>query len=119
MTAPNQLWCMDFKGYFSTGDGTRCDPFTITDAFSRYLIRCQTVPRLDHSEALSVCEAAMREYGLPIRIRTDNGTPFAGKGLLGLSKLSLSWMKMGILHERINQSGRRSKTDGMSACTER
>jgi len=40
VTAPNQLWCMDFKGYFSTGDGTRCDPFTITDAHSRYLIRC-------------------------------------------------------------------------------
>ena len=105
VTAPNQLWCMDFKGYFSTGDGTRCDPFTITDAYSRYLIRCQTVSRLDHSEALSVCESAMREYGLPIRIRTDNGTPFAGKGLLGLSKLSLNWMKMGILHERI-QPGR-------------
>ena len=47
VTAPNQLWCMDFKGYFSTGDGTRCDPFTITDAHSRYLIRCQTVSRMD------------------------------------------------------------------------
>ena len=43
VTAPNQLWCMDFKGYFSTGDGARCDPFTITDAHSRYLIRCPSV----------------------------------------------------------------------------
>jgi transposase InsO family protein len=49
VTAPNQLWCMDFKGYFSTGDGTRCDPFTITDAHSRYLIRCQIVSRMDLS----------------------------------------------------------------------
>src|ERR1700709_1712591 len=47
----------------------------------------------------------MREYGMPTRIRTDNGAPFAGTGLLGLSKLSLSWTKMGIIHERI-QPGR-------------
>jgi transposase InsO family protein len=105
VTAPNQLWCMDFKGYFSTGDGTRCDPFTITDAHSRYLIRCQIVSRMDLSQVRAVCEAAMREYGMPSRIRTDNGAPFAGTGLLGLSKLSLIWMKMGIIHERI-QPGR-------------
>jgi transposase InsO family protein len=105
VTAPNQLWCMDFKGYFMTGDGTRCDPFTITDAHSRYLIRCQVVSRMDLSQVRAICEAAMREYGLPARIRTDNGAPFAGTGLLGLSKLSLGWMKMGIVHERI-QPGR-------------
>src|SRR5260370_599674 len=105
VTAPNQLWCMDFKGYFSTGDGTRCDPFTITDDHSRYLIRCQIVSRMDLSQVRAVCEAAMREYGMPTRIRTDNGAPFAGTGLLGLSKLSLGWMKMGIVHERI-QPGR-------------
>jgi transposase InsO family protein len=105
VTAPNQLWCMDFKGYFATGDGSRCDPFTITDAHSRYLIRCQIVSRMDLSQVRAVCEAAMREYGMPSRIRTDNGAPFAGTGLLGLSKLSLGWMKMGIIHERI-QPGR-------------
>lgn len=105
VTAPNQLWCMDFKGYFSTGDGTRCDPLTITDAHSRYLIRCQIVSRMDLSEVTAVCEAAMREYGMPARIRTDNGAPFAGTGLLGMSKLSLGWRKLGIVHERI-QPGR-------------
>jgi len=105
VSAPNQLWCMDFKGYFNTGDGTRCDPFTITDAHSRFLIRCQIVSRMDLSQVRAVCEAAMREYGMPARIRTDNGAPFAGTGLLGLSKLSLGWMKMGIVHERI-QPGR-------------
>jgi transposase InsO family protein len=55
--------------------------------------------------ANDVCEAAMREYGMPSRIRTDNGAPFAGTGLLGLPKLSLGWMKIGIIHERI-QPGR-------------
>jgi hypothetical protein len=64
------------------------DPFTITDAHSRYLIRCQIVSRMDLSQVRAICEAAMREYGVPARIRTDNGAPFAGTGLLGLSKLS-------------------------------
>jgi transposase InsO family protein len=105
VTAPNQLWCMDFKGYFLTGDGYRCDPFTITDAHSRFLIRCQAVTRMDLAQVSAVCDAAMREYGMPERIRTDNGAPFAGVGLLGLSKLSLGWMKLGIVHERI-QPGR-------------
>jgi transposase InsO family protein len=57
------------------------------------------------SQVRAICEAAMREYGMPARIRTDNGAPFAGTGLLGLSKLSLGWMKLGIVHERI-QAGR-------------
>src|SRR5580704_9059184 len=105
VTAPNQLWCMDFKGYFLTGDGYRCDPFTITDAHSRFLIRCQAVARMDLAQVSAVCDAAMREFGMPERIRTDNGAPFAGVGLLGLSKLSLGWMKLGIIHERI-QPGR-------------
>ena len=67
--------------------------------------RCQTVSRMDFDQVRAVCEAAMREYGMPLRIRTDNGAPFAGAGLLGLSKLSLGWMKLGIVHERI-QPGR-------------
>jgi len=114
VTGPNQLWCMDFKGYFATGDGKRCDPFTITDAHSRYLIRCQIVSRMDLSQVRAICEAAMREYGMPARIRTDNGAPFAGTGLQGLSKLSLGWMKLGIVHERIpagrpQQNGRHER----------
>ena len=114
VTAPNQLWCMDFKGYFMTGDGCRCDPFTITDAHSRFLIRCQVVGRMDLAQVSAVCDAAMREYGVPERIRTDNGAPFAGTGLLGLSKLSLGWTKLGILHERIQpgkpqQNGRHER----------
>ncbi len=89
-------------------------PLYITDAYSRYLIRCQTVSRMDLSQVVAVCEAAMREYGMPTRIRTDNGTPFAANGLLGLSKLSLSWTKMEIVHERIRpgkpqQNGRHER----------
>ena len=115
VTGPNQLWCMDFKGYFVTGDGKRCDPFTITDAHSRYLIRCQIVSRMDLSQVRAICEAAMREYGLPARIRTDNGAPFAGTGLLGLSKLSLGWMKLGIVMSAFKQADR-NKTVAMNGC---
>jgi transposase InsO family protein len=114
--APNQLWCMDFKGYFLTGDGYRCDPFTITDVHSRFLIRCQAVARMDLAQVSAVCDAAIREFGVPERIRTDNGAPFAGVGLLGLSKLSLGWMKLGIVHERI-QPGRPNRTEDTSGCT--
>ena len=60
---------------------------------------------MDLSQVRAVYEAAMREYGMPARIRTDNGAPFAGTGLLGLSKLSLGWMKLGIAHERIQAGG--------------
>jgi transposase InsO family protein len=121
VTAPNQLWCMDFKGWFRTGNGHRCDPFTITDAYSRYLIRCQAVTRMDTAQVLAICEDAMREYGVPDRIRTDNGNPFSGTGVLGLSRLSLNWVRLGIVHERIQpgkpqQNGSlRSRSDSMSS----
>jgi hypothetical protein len=63
------------RGNFSTGDGEH-DPFTITDAYSRYLIRCQIVSHMGLSQVRAICDAAMREYGVPARIRTDNGAPF-------------------------------------------
>jgi transposase-like protein len=75
-------WCMDFKGYFTTGDGKRCDPFAMTDAHSRYLIRCQIASRMDLSQVRAICGASMREYGLPARIRTDNGA-VCGHGATG------------------------------------
>src|SRR5436305_11551098 len=88
----NQIWCADFKGWFRTGDGTRCDPLTITDAFSRYLLRCRIVEHLSYPAARGQFEAAFREFGLPAAIRTDNGPPFATVGPLGLSRLSVWWL---------------------------
>lgn len=97
---PNQVWCADFKGWFRTGDGTRIDPLTITDASSRYLLRCQAVERTDYEQAQVVFEAAFREYGLPEVIHTDNGVPFASVAPGGLSRLSMWWVKLGIVPER-------------------
>jgi transposase InsO family protein len=98
---PNQVWCADYKGYFQSGDGSRCDPLTITDRFSRYLMKCQLVDSLEEKHARLVFAATFREYGLPQAIRTDNGTPFASVALSGLSDLSVWWMRLGIRPERI------------------
>jgi putative transposase len=97
----NHVWCADFKGWFRCGDGSRCDPLTITDAYSRYLLRCQAVAGQDERSARDVMEAAFRQYGLPDAIRTDNGEPFASTGIGGLSRLSVWWVKLGIRPERI------------------
>ncbi len=71
--APNAIWCADYKGWFRTGDGRRIDPLTISDAYSRYLLRCQALKAADYAHSKPVFEAAFREYGLPDRLRTDNG----------------------------------------------
>ncbi len=111
---PNRVWCIDFKGWFRTGSGARCYPLTLTDAYSRYLLRCQGLPRADSDRSWSVMEAAFREYGLPQAIRSDNGSPFATVGLGGLSRLSVRWLKLGIVPERIDpgrpdQNGRHER----------
>lgn len=98
---PNLVWCMDFKGHFRTGDGERIDPFTLSDAHSRYLLRCQVVERTNTEQVRSILEAAFREYGLPHAIRSDNGAPFATRAVAGLSRLSVYLIKLGIVVERI------------------
>ena len=111
--APNDVWCIDFKGWFRTGDGRRCDPLTITDADSRFLLVCQIVdPRTDPVRA--VVEEAFKTHGMPRAIRSDNGPPFASTGAAGLSRLSLDWVKAGIALERIEpgkpqQNGRHER----------
>lgn len=110
----NDVWCIDFKGWFLTGDGERCDPLTVMDASTRYLIRCIRVARTDFASVKPVMEAAFREFGLPRAIRSDNGAPFATRAPLGLSKLSVWWIKLGIIPERIEpgkpqQNGRHER----------
>jgi transposase InsO family protein len=111
---PNQVWCADFKGWFRTGDGERIDPLTITDAHSRFLLKCQAVEKTDTTRVQAIFEAAFREYGLPRAIRTDNGAPFASSAIAGLSRLAVWWMKLGIAPERIEaghpeQNGRHER----------
>jgi len=111
---PNAVWSADLKGWFTTGDGIRCDPLTITDNYSRFLLRCQAVSPADHEMIQPIFEAAFREYGMPVAIRTDNGPPFATTTVGGLSRLSIWWLKLGIIPERIEpgkpaQNGRHER----------
>ena len=99
--SPNDLWCVDFKGWFRTGDGARCEPLTLIDAASRYLLRCQVLERTDGDHVWPVLDAAFREFGLPRALRSDNGSPFASIGAGGLSKLSIKLVKAGVTPERI------------------
>lgn len=100
-TTANQVWAIDFKGWFLVGDGRRCEPLTICDTHTRYLLRCQTVERTGTEVIRPLLEATFREYGLPGRIRSDNGAPFASTGIGGLSRLSVWWVRLGIVPERI------------------
>jgi transposase InsO family protein len=114
--APNDLWCIDFKGWFCTDDGARCDPLTLSDADSRFLFVCRDVEPT-RKGVDPVIDAAFREHGLPLAIRSDNGPPFAGNGAGGLSRLAVKWLKLGIRLERIApgapyQNGRHERMHG-------
>jgi putative transposase len=100
-TRANQVWPIDFKGQFKTGDGQYCYPLTVTDHFSRTLLLCHGLPSVRTLEVRPVLRALFREVGLPEAIRTDNGAPFATPSLHGLSALAVWWMQLGIVHQRI------------------
>ena len=113
-TAPNRVWAIDFKGHFRTGDGVRCDPLTISDTASRYLLRCQAVERPDYQHVRPLLEATFRKYGLPWALRSDNGPPFASVAVGGLSRLSVWFLRLGVRPERIEpghpeQNGRHER----------
>ncbi len=99
--APNDVWCIDFKGWWKTGDGKRVLPFTVTDAMSRYLLVCEAVEHPDFETVWASLTRAFREYGLPKAIRSDNGPPFGAVAAAGLSRLGVNFVRMGIMPERI------------------
>lgn len=114
--APNAVWCADFKGHFPMGgqSGERCHPLTISDGFSRYLLRCRALRRPLHRHVQRVFESAFCEYGLPRAIRTDNGPPFSSLAPGGRSRLAVWWIRLGIRPERImpgrpEQNGRHER----------
>lgn len=113
-TEPNELWSADYKGQFKTMDGRWCYPLTVMDHASRYLLGCEGLAGTRHEDTQSVFERLFREYGVPARIRTDNGVPFAGTGVGGLTRLSIWWIRLGIRWERIapgkpQQNGRHER----------
>lgn len=111
---PNDSWSVDFKGQFKTGDGQYVYPLTVTDNHTRYLLGCQALagPQLEPTQA--VLERLFRQHGLPSRLRSDNGSPFAAYSLGRLSRLSVWLLKLGVMPELIEpgkpqQNGRHER----------
>ena len=114
MDAPNDTWCIDFKGQFKTGDGQYCYPLTVTDGCSRFILGCQGLPSTAHAGTKPVLQRVFQEYGLPTIIRSDNGVPFATAAIGRLSRLSIWWIRLGIYPELIEpghpeQNGRHER----------
>ena len=97
----NEVWTVDFKGQFLLGNRRWCYPLTVMDLHSRYLLDCAAQPAIATNAVQARFEVLFTRYGLPTRIRSDNGAPFASRAVAGLSALSVWWLKLGILHERI------------------
>ena len=100
-TAANELWTVDYKGEFRTGDAQWCYPLTLRDAVSRFVLRIDALPATTYVATRERFTRAFADFGLPQRIRSDNGTPFASTGLGGLSRLAVWWLQLGIVPERI------------------
>ena len=101
--SPNDTWSVDYKGQFRMQDRMYCYPLTISDNVSRYLLTCRGLKGTRYRETKLVFEDTFKKYGLPFSIRTDNGIPFAGTNVGGLSRLSVWWIKLGIKPERIEK----------------
>lgn len=98
-TQPNEVWTVDFKGWFLLGDGQRCDPLTVCDRYSRYVLACQARDNQQFKDTWFAFRSLMRQAGLPDVIRVDLGSPFASIGLGRLSQLSIAWIEQGIAVE--------------------
>jgi transposase InsO family protein len=110
----NELWSVDYKGQFKLSNGQWCYPLTVMDHQSRYLCGCDALPGPRLKETQQCFIRLFREYGLPQRIRSDNGVPFATRACAGLSQLAIWWIRLGILPERIEpgkpqQNGRHER----------
>jgi putative transposase len=112
--ASNDVWGVDFKGWFRTLDGMRCDPLSMTDLHSRFVLKLQIVTRPDGAQVWPLFDAAFREFGRPRVMRSDNGPPFAAVAVGGLSSLAVRLIKAGVRPERIapgkpQQNGRHER----------
>lgn len=97
----NEVWAVDFKGRFRTGDGRWCEPLTVSDVASRYVLAVRALPDQSMERTQKAFRKLFRERGLPVCIRCDNGGPFASTGAGGLSRLSVWWQQLGIAVEWI------------------
>src|ERR1700722_3164866 len=110
----NDVWCTDFKGWFLTKDGNKCEPFTLTDGATRFLLRCLKLHSNNVDNVWGALDCAFREFGLPLFLRSDNGPPFATCNVGRFSQLSIKLIKAGVAPEWIDpgkpqQNGRHER----------
>ncbi|MCU0918389.1 MAG: DDE-type integrase/transposase/recombinase, partial [Planctomycetes bacterium] len=105
---PNDIWAADYKGQFRLKNGQYCFPLTVSDLASRYVLGVDAHPTISYELTQKHFQSLFEAYGLPNRIRTDNGVPFASDALARLSQLSAWWIKLGIYPELI-EPGRPSQ----------
>jgi len=110
----NDIWCIDFKGWFKTKDAVKCEPLTLTDAYSRYILYCNKLGINSADYVWDALTKAFEKYGLPTYLRHDNGPPFATAGVGRLSRLSVKLIKAGVIPEWIEpgkpyQNGRHER----------
>ena len=105
-----------FQGTVPLGHGHYCYPLTVTDHYSRYILGCEGLTGTDRLGAQPIFESLFDRYGLPQALRTDNGPPFASRGLGGLSRLSVWWLKLGIAPSASSPASP-NRTGAMSGCT--
>ena len=99
--APNDVWTVDFKGWWYDGQGKRCEPLTVRDEHSRYVLELRRMANARTQTVQACFERLFERHGLPGAIRSDNGTPFAHvRAVMGLSRLSAWWVALGIDLER-------------------
>lgn len=97
VVGPNDLWTVDFKGWWRGGQGQRIEPLTVRDAHSRFILEMQMVENAKTETVGARFERLFEAHGLPRAIRSDNGSPFAcAHSLLGLTRLSAWWLALGI-----------------------
>jgi putative transposase len=130
-TAPNEVWSVDFKGWWRDQEGLRVEPLTVRDEHSRMLLEMRALEN-SRTETVKVCfERLFERHGLPGAIRSDNGSPFASVSApMGLSRLSVWWLALGIdlernrpgcpqdngAHERMHLDVRRELEGGRVGC---
>lgn len=98
---PNEAWTADYKGWFRLGDGTRCEPLTINDMYSRFSLACRPFQKVSGKDVQSVFRECFQEYGLPQVVLTDNGPPFGSTGRCGLTWLSVWLLQLGVIPTHI------------------
>lgn len=95
--APNDVWSMDYKGWFRVGDGTRCDPLTVNDVFSRASLVCQAMVSPKSADVKERLEQTFRAFGMPRYMLSDGGPPFGANGLGRLSRLGVWLVRVGVI----------------------